>query len=125
MILYDYVLSPSCYKVRLCAALLGVTLELRPVNFHPGQEQKSDALLALNPAGHIPILQDGDLILTESAAMLTYLAARFGPEWLAHDQPREAARVQQWLAFAHRLTSALGGARLIEMLHVEGDLTAL
>ncbi len=33
MILYDYVLSASCYKVRLMAALLGVPLTLRAVKF--------------------------------------------------------------------------------------------
>lgn len=122
MILYDYILSPSCYKARLLAALLDVKLDLRPVDFHPGKEHKSPALMALNPAGSIPILQDGDLILTESTAILTYLAASHGPEWLGGSDPKDAAQVQQWLAFSHRLTAALGGARLIEMLHATGDL---
>lgn len=39
MILYDYVLSASCYKVRLMAALLGEKLTLKAVDFHPGREQ--------------------------------------------------------------------------------------
>ena len=125
MILYDYILSPSCYKVRLMAALIGSKLNLRPVDFHPGAEHKSEALLALNPAGSIPILTDGDLVLTESAAMLTYLAASYAPEWLGNDTPQSAAEVQQWLDFSHRLTAALGGARLVEMLHKDGDLKAL
>ena len=109
MILYDYILSPSCYKVRLLASLLGVELELRPVDFHPGREHKGDALLALNPAGSIPILVDGNLVLTESAAMLAYLAAQHGPQWLAKDDPHAVASQQQWLSFSHRLTAALGG----------------
>ncbi len=82
MKLYDYILSPSCYKVRLMAALIGVKLELRPVDFHPGLEHRSPDLLALNPAGSIPILEDGDLILSESSAILVYLAAKAAPEWL-------------------------------------------
>lgn len=125
MILYDYILSPSCYKVRLLASLLDAPLELRAVDFHPGREHKGPELLALNPAGSIPILVDGDLVLTESAAMLAYVAARCGPDWLANDDPIAIAQQQQWLAFSHRLTSALGGARLVEMLHFEGDLAAL
>lgn len=125
MKLYDYVLSPSCYKVRLMAALIGVRLDLQPVDFHPGREHTGDALLTLNPAGSIPILQDGSLVLTESSAMLTYLAATHAPDWLGSDTPEMSARVQQWLAFSHRLTAALGGARLIEMLHFTGDLAAL
>lgn len=125
MRLYDYVLSPSCYKVRLAAALLGVRLELRPVDFHPGAEHRGPEFLALNPAGSIPILEDGDLLLTESSAMLVYLAAQAGPEWLGRDTPERAARTEQWLSFAHRLTASLGGARLHEMLLRSGDIAAL
>jgi len=106
------------------ASLLGIKLELRPVDFHPGREHKGEELLALNPAGSIPILVDGDVVLTESAAILAYLAAQHGPDWLAAD-PLAIGQQQQWLSFAHRLTSALGGARLVEMLHFPGDLDAL
>ncbi|WP_087000999.1 glutathione S-transferase family protein [Rhizobium sullae] len=125
MKLYDYVLSPSCYKVRLMAALTGVKLELRPVDFHPGAEHRGPELMALNPAGSIPILEDGDLILTESAAMLVYLATKVAPAWLGSGTPAETARVQQWLSFSHRLTVNLGGARLHEMLLRPGDIDAL
>ncbi|MCH2078199.1 MAG: glutathione S-transferase family protein [Rhodobacteraceae bacterium] len=125
MILYDYILSPSCYKVRLLASLLGVKLELRAVDFHPGREHKGDELLALNPAGSIPILVDGEDVLTESAAILSYIAAKHGQNWLATSDAGEVGAQQQWLSFSHRLTSALGGARLVEMLHFPGDLAAL
>ncbi|WP_426232308.1 glutathione S-transferase family protein [Pararhizobium sp. DWP3-4] len=125
MKLYDYILSPSCYKVRLMAALAGVKLDIRPVDFHPGAEHKGTQLLALNPAGSIPILEDGDLLLTESAAILVYVAAKAAPEWLGSASPGEAARVQQWLSFSGRLTASLGGARLTEMLLRPGDIGAL
>lgn len=125
MKLYDYILSPSCYKVRLMAALSGVKLDLRAVDFHPGAEHRGPALLALNPAGSIPILEDGDLVLTESSAILVYLAARAAPEWLGDGTAAQAARVQQWLAFASRLTKSLGGARLHEMLLRPGDIASL
>ncbi|CAN7612422.1 glutathione S-transferase family protein [Pararhizobium sp. LjRoot255] len=125
MKLYDYILSPSCYKVRLMAALTGVKLDIRPVDFHPGAEHRGPELLALNPAGSIPILEDEDLILTESSAMLAYLAASAAPEWLGSGAAEETARVQQWLSFSHRLTASLGGARLHEMLLRLGDITAL
>ena len=129
MKLYDYILSPSCYKVRLLAALTGIDLTLRPVDFHPGGEHKSDEIRALNPAGSIPILEDGALLLTESSAMLTYLATQAAPQkagksWLGDGSPECSARIQQWLSFSHRLTTHLGGARLIEMVHGAGDLEA-
>ncbi|TGT71990.1 MULTISPECIES: glutathione S-transferase family protein [unclassified Mesorhizobium] len=125
MKLYDYVLSPSCYKVRLMAALTGVALDIRPVDFHPGAEHRGPELLALNPAGSIPILEDGDLVLTESSAMLVYLAAQAAPQWLGNDAAGQAASVQQWLSFSHRLTASLGAARLHEMLLRPGDIDAL
>lgn len=125
MKLYDYILSPSCYKARLMAALIGAKLDIRPVDFHPGKEHKSPAFLALNPAGSIPILEEGATVLTESSAILTYLAAQHAPDWLGQDSPQMGANVQQWLSFSHRLTAALGGARLIEMLHGTGDLELL
>ena len=55
MILYDYILSASCYKVRLMAALLRIKLDLVAVDFHPGREHKGAAMLALNPAGTMPV----------------------------------------------------------------------
>lgn len=125
MKLYDYILSPSCYKVRLMAALTDVKLDIRPVDFHPGAEHRGAALMDLNPAGSIPILEDGDLILTESSAMLVYLAARAAPEWLGSGTTEETARVQQWLSFSNRLTTSLGAARLHEMLLRPGDITEL
>ncbi|ANL30433.1 glutathione S-transferase protein GstA 2 (plasmid) [Rhizobium phaseoli] len=125
MKLYDYILSPSCYKIRLMAAILGVKLDIRPVDFHPGAEHRGPELLALNPAGSIPILEDGDLVLTESSAILAYLAARSGPEWLGASAPQETARLQQWLSFSHRLTANLGGARLHQMLVRPGNIEAL
>ncbi|MBZ9814530.1 glutathione S-transferase family protein [Mesorhizobium sp. CA7] len=125
MKLYDYVLSPSCYKVRLMAALIGVTLDIRPVDFHPGREHRGPELMALNPAGSIPILEDGDLVLTESSAMLVYLAAKAAPQWLGNDTVGRTARVQQWLSFSHRLTASLGTARLHEMLLRPGNIAAL
>ena len=92
MILYDYILSPSCYRVRLLAALLGVRLDLRAVDVHPGAEQRGEALLALNPVGTLPILVDGNLVLTESTAILTYLAALAGPRWRGGESPIGALR---------------------------------
>lgn len=125
MKLYDYILSPSCYKVRLMASLLGVKLDIRAVDFHPGGEHRGPELLALNPCGSIPILEDGDLLLTESSAMLVYLAGKAGPDWLGSGDAVEAARIQQWLSFSHRLTASLGGARLHEMLLRPGNIGVL
>ena len=125
MTLYDWILSPSCYRARLMAALAGQPLTLRAVDFHPGSEHRGDAMMALNPAGTIPILTDGDLVLTESTAILTYIAATAAPDWLGDDTPASRARIAGWLAFAGRLGATAGAARAHDMLLAPGDISDL
>lgn len=99
MRLYDLELSGNCYKVRLLCALLGLPLEIRPVDFLGG-EHKRPEFLELNPLGEIPVLEDGDLLLRDSQAILIYIARKHGSEaWLPSD-PEGLARVVQWLSTA-------------------------
>jgi glutathione S-transferase len=54
---------------------LGLDYQLRPVDL---RNRMADAqFLALNPAGFLPALQDGDVTMVDSIAMLEYLAARY------------------------------------------------
>lgn len=62
--------------------------------------QKSDAFLALNRFGQVPVLEDEGLVLADSNAILVYLATRYAHDtWLPRD-PAGAARVHQWLSIA-------------------------
>lgn len=121
MIFYDYVLSPNCYKARLLAALTGQKLTQQALDVYPGNAHKQPEFLALNPAGTVPVLVEGDLVLTDSAAILVYLAKRAGG-WLGEDTPEGAALLQNWLAFAQRLSDSLGLARLHDMLNLPADI---
>lgn len=116
--LYNYVLSGNCYKIRLMAALLGVKHETIAVDFYPGYEHRSERLRALNPGGTLPILKAGDLVLTETQAMLTWLATEFdqSQSWFPRSDPAQLAQVLEWLAFGNQLTGTLGAARLHDML---------
>jgi glutathione S-transferase len=55
---------------------LEVPYELRYLDILKG-EQKAPEILALNPMGKVPILTDGDVVMTESAAIGLYLADRY------------------------------------------------
>jgi glutathione S-transferase len=55
---------------------LGVPYELRFVDILKGA-QKSPEIVALNPMGKVPILTDGDVVVTEAAAIGLYLADRY------------------------------------------------
>jgi glutathione S-transferase len=59
-----------------------VDYELRFVDILAG-EQKTPEILALNPMGKLPILIDGDAVVTESCAIGLYLADRYAPGRLA------------------------------------------
>ena len=56
-------------------------------------------MLAKNPNGKVPILEDGDFVLWESTAMLAYIAAKAGRTDLAPTTPRERAEVDRWTAW--------------------------
>jgi glutathione S-transferase len=61
---------------------MGLPYRLRDVDLLAGVENDPE-FLAINPAGFIPALQDGDVIMVESIAIMQYLMARYGPTPLA------------------------------------------
>jgi glutathione S-transferase len=73
-------------------AELGVDYELVLLE-NDDRGQIPPEYLALNPWGRVPTLEDGDLVLTESAAILLHLADRFPDAGLA-PAPGTAARSQ-------------------------------
>ena len=79
---------------------LGVEYELRFVDIMKGAHKAPD-LVALNPMGKLPILVDGDVVVTESAAIGLYLADRYSLGRLA-PAPDEPARgtYLRWSLFA-------------------------
>jgi len=80
--LHDLELSGNCYKIRLFCALLGLKPDIAPVDFLSGAHKKSP-LIERNPFGEVPVLEDGDLTLRDSQAILVYLARKYGGErWL-------------------------------------------
>lgn len=66
--------SPNCRKVEAALRHFGGTVSLEVIDIFAGTH-KSPAYLALNPNGKLPILEDGDTVLWESNAILTYLFA--------------------------------------------------
>jgi glutathione S-transferase len=98
MKLHQIPLSPNCQKVVAVAHEVGVSLELVTVDVFKG-EARTPAMLAKNPNGKLPILEDGDFVLWESTAMLAYIAAKAGRADLAPTTPRERAEVDRWTSW--------------------------
>lgn len=121
MKLHDLSLSGNCYKVRLLAALAGIPLDIVAVDFLAG-EHKRPPLIDLNPWGEIPILEDGDVVLRDSQAILVYLARRYaGESWLPGDATGMAT-VMQWLSTsANEVQNGPGAARLVDKFGYQLD----
>jgi glutathione S-transferase len=63
---------------------MGIPYRLRPVDLLADVEKDTE-FLAVNPAGFIPAIQDGNVTMVESIAIMEYLMARYGPTQLAPD----------------------------------------
>jgi len=98
MKLYQFPFSPNCQKVVAVAHEVGMSLELATVDLFKG-EARTPAMLAKNPNGKLPILEDGDFVLWESTAMLPYIAAKAGRVDLAPTTSRERAEVERWTSW--------------------------
>jgi glutathione S-transferase len=85
--------------VRWTLQELGVDFEPIRVNLLAGEHQRPE-FLKINPAGKIPALVDGDLVLTESVAIVLYLADKYSNKGLIPTDLKERAQVNRWLLFA-------------------------
>jgi len=97
---HSHPLSGHVHRVELFLSLLGVPFERVNVDLAKA-EHKSPGFLALNPFGQLPVIEDGDLVLADSNAILVYLATTYDAagRWLPRDAVG-AAKVQRWLSVA-------------------------
>ncbi|MBY4628628.1 glutathione S-transferase family protein [Rhizobium croatiense] len=99
MKLYYHPLSGHSHRVHLFLSLLGVPYELVEVDMAAGAH-KAPEFLKLNAYGQVPVLDDDGAVISDSAAILVYLARKFGrTDWLPEDM-LAAARIQKWLSVA-------------------------
>jgi glutathione S-transferase len=98
MKLYEFAPTRSI-RVRWTLQELGVEFESVPVNLMAGEHRRPE-FLKINPAGKIPVLVDGDLVLTESVAIVTYLAEKYPQKGLIPTGLKQRAQVNRWLLFA-------------------------
>jgi GST-like protein len=74
--------TPNSVKVIIAAEEMGLPYRLVPIDLRRG-EQRSEVFRALNPNGKVPVLIDraqagADVVLSESAAIMVYLAEKTG-----------------------------------------------
>jgi glutathione S-transferase len=100
MKLHGATLSGHTHRVRLFLGLLDLPYDFVPVDLAGGQNRTAE-FLAISPFGEVPVLEDGEVVLADSTAILVYLAMKYDTDgrWLPRD-PLTAATVQRWLSTA-------------------------
>jgi glutathione S-transferase len=124
IVLYRFPFSGHAHRVELFLSLLKLPVRLVDVDLRGGAQKHPD-FLRKNPFGQVPVLEDGDVTLADSNAILVYLASRYDKSGTWY--PREAvaaARVQQWLSVAAgQLAAGPATARGIKLFGFPLDYT--
>ena len=97
MQLYEFAPTRSI-RVRWTLQELEVDFEAITVNLVAGEHRRPQ-FLRLNPAGRVPVLVDGPLVLTESVAIVLYLAEKYPDRGLLPRAPQQRADLHRWLLF--------------------------
>jgi len=97
---------------------LDLPYEIVPYSRDPRTFRAPDSLKGVHPLGKAPVIEDGDLVLAESGAIVEYVVARYGGGRLA-----PAAETPEWAAYIEWLHYAEGSAMLPIMIHLMGALT--
>jgi glutathione S-transferase len=109
--LYCFGESGNSYKAALMLELCGLEWEVRKVDYFAG-ESRTPEYRQINEMGEVPVLEHGDLRLTQSGVILDYLSrktGRFGDE--SEEERRE---IWRWILYDnHKLTSYLGTLRFL------------
>jgi glutathione S-transferase len=121
LVVHGTALSGHTHRVLNLLGLLGLPHRLVDA---PAAVRRTPEFLALNPLAQVPVLQDGELVIADSNAILVYLARRYAPgsPWLP-DEPVTAARVQRWLSIAAgEMKFGPAAARVIKIWRGPGAL---
>lgn len=119
---YRHPVSGHAHRVELLLSLLGLKADEIDVDLMSGA-QKSPEFLNMNPYGQVPVLKDGDLVLTDSLSILVYLATKYDTnrQWLP-TSAAEAAQVQKFLSVANGpIKDGPANARLITLFNAPYD----
>ena len=120
--LYRHPISGHSHRVELGLSLLGLPYELLHVDLLQGAHKQPE-FLAKNAFGQVPVIEDGDVTLADSNAILLYLGERYdeaGRYWPR--TPEGKAAVVRWFSIAAGpIAAGLAAARAIRILSAKLD----
>jgi len=124
VLIHSFPLSGHAHRVELFASIAGINHHVHNVDLAQG-EHKKEPFISLNPLGQVPTIEDGDVVISDSNAILVYLARKYAPAYLPQDLELEA-QVQKFLTLAAgELAFGPAAARLINVFNapIDADFT--
>jgi glutathione S-transferase len=114
-------LSGHVHRVELLLRMLGLPYDF--VDAAAG-ERASAHFRQLNPLSQIPVLEDGEVVLCDSIAIMVYLCKRYAPGTeLLPDDPVGAAALQRWFSLAAgELAHGPANARAVALWNAPYDM---
>ena len=106
MIVFGSTLSPYVRKVMVFGAEKGLEMELQPAGMGRGGPE----FAAASPFGKMPGFKDGDFLISDSSAIVTYLEAKYPSPGLIPEAPEARARTIWFDELADTIMMAAGGA---------------
>ena len=97
MKLYEFAPTRSI-RARWILQELGLDFEALSVSLPEGQHRSAE-FMELNPAAKVPVLIDGDLVLSESVAIVLYLAEKYPERGFVPNDPADRADFYRWILF--------------------------
>jgi len=122
MKLYDYPRSSACFRVRIALHLKNIPFDLEPIDLLTNGQNAPD-YLALNPQGVVPTLQDGEVLLSQSLAILEYLEERHPETPLLPGDAKFRARIRQLALIVGCETHPLQNLSVLRSLGERFDAT--
>lgn len=118
--------SGHSHRAELMLAFLDLPHELIDLDMANGAHKGAD-YLKISPFGQVPAIVDNGIVLSDSNAILTYLADKYGDagSWIGQS-PEEKAAIQRWLSVAAgEIASGPAAARLVNVFGAPLDHEAL
>jgi maleylpyruvate isomerase len=115
MKIYNYFRSSTSHRLRIVLNLKGLDWDYAAVDLR-AEAHFDAAFRALNPQGFVPTLVDGDLVLTQSPAIIEWLEERYPTPHLLPANPKDRAHVRAMAALVGCDIHPLNNRRVLEYL---------